>query len=331
MRTNPTQAPEGFVSTLGANELEFQKRAQCENGGERAMLPYCTTTTSTRCPSHLRTFETDKKPPCSPCSPHSRQNAAVYGVEEHIEFILGDAMRLLPCLRADAVFLSPPWGGPNYQDAATFNINTMFPEPLNGREIFRAARAASQNVAFFLPRNVDMRQVAELARSSSVDPLSSCQKEADKCKEVNPSAVCELEQQFLNGKLKTTTAYFGQDLVADDVAACRAMTVGRSVDFSPSKLDAGDAMKDSGKMFSWSGQHVRFNNSSDDQGDDQGDDSDDQGDKAATSCLVKSGQRETFEQDQRNAAAQETMSAVAWPASCQRENELYKAWVKATF
>lgn len=249
-------------------------------------------------------------------------------MEEHIEFILGDAMRLLPCLRADAVFLSPPWGGPNYQHSATFNINTMLPKPLNGREIFRAARAASQNVAFFLPRNVDMRQLAELARSSSVDPLSSCQKEAEKCEEVNPSVMCELEQQFLNGKLKTTTAYFGQDLVADDVAACRAMTVGRSVEFCPPKPDTGDAMTDSGKMpsSSWSGQHVRFNNGSDD-----GDDSDEQGDKEATTCLVKSGQRETFEQDQRDAAAQETMSAVAWPASCERENELYKAWVKATF
>ncbi|KAF9205675.1 Trimethylguanosine synthase [Haplosporangium sp. Z 27] len=41
----------------------------------------------------------------------ARHNAKIYGVEDRIEFICGDYMTLIPRLKADVVFLSPPWGG----------------------------------------------------------------------------------------------------------------------------------------------------------------------------------------------------------------------------
>lgn len=41
----------------------------------------------------------------------ARNNARIYGVEDRIEFICGDYMALIPRLKADVVFLSPPWGG----------------------------------------------------------------------------------------------------------------------------------------------------------------------------------------------------------------------------
>ena len=34
-------------------------------------------------------------------------------------------MASLICLQADVVFLGPPWGGPGYKDAETFDIETM--------------------------------------------------------------------------------------------------------------------------------------------------------------------------------------------------------------
>ena len=42
----------------------------------------------------------------------ARNNARVYGVEAKIEFIVGDFFSIAPKLVADAIFLSPPWGGP---------------------------------------------------------------------------------------------------------------------------------------------------------------------------------------------------------------------------
>ena len=55
----------------------------------------------------------------------ARHNAAVYGVEDRIEFIVGDYLKVAPTLKADVVFLSPPWGGPQYLSAELFDIETM--------------------------------------------------------------------------------------------------------------------------------------------------------------------------------------------------------------
>lgn len=60
-------------------------------------------------------------------------------------------------LKADVVFLSPPWGGPNYQCKDVFNINTMI--PMNGSKLFQTAQKISNDIAYFLPRNVNQNQV----------------------------------------------------------------------------------------------------------------------------------------------------------------------------
>ncbi|XP_047445554.1 trimethylguanosine synthase isoform X2 [Mugil cephalus] len=116
----------------------------------------------------------------------ARHNAAVYNVTNQIDFLQGDFLQLASRLRGDVVFLSPPWGGPDYLTAEVFDIRTMM-EP-DGLEIFRLAKLISDNIVYFLPRNADMDQVASLA---------------------GPGGKIEVEQNFLNNKLKTVTAYFG--------------------------------------------------------------------------------------------------------------------------
>eukprot|EP00112_Aurelia_sp_Birch-Aquarium-sp1_P010856 Seg230.17 transcript_id=Seg230.17/GoldUCD/mRNA.D3Y31 product="Trimethylguanosine synthase" protein_id=Seg230.17/GoldUCD/D3Y31 len=117
----------------------------------------------------------------------AKHNAAVYGVADRIEFIIGDYFDVAPNLKADAVFLSPPWGGPAYSDAKVFDIKTMIVP--DGEEIFKVAEKISKNVAYFLPRNVDIEQVVRLA---------------------GPGVKMEVEQNFVNNKVKTITAYFGE-------------------------------------------------------------------------------------------------------------------------
>ncbi|NWZ05271.1 TGS1 synthase, partial [Agelaius phoeniceus] len=115
----------------------------------------------------------------------ARHNAEVYGVAEHIDFLCGDFMALAAGLRADVVFLSPPWGGPDYATAEIFDIQTMIcPDGY-------PSQAITNNIVYFLPRNADINQVASLA---------------------GPGGKVEIEQNFLNFKLKTITAYFG-DLI----------------------------------------------------------------------------------------------------------------------
>ena len=55
----------------------------------------------------------------------ARNNAEIYGVVDKIEFICGDFLQLASSLKADIVFLSPPWGGPDYTTAEIFDISTM--------------------------------------------------------------------------------------------------------------------------------------------------------------------------------------------------------------
>ncbi len=114
----------------------------------------------------------------------ARHNAKIYGVEENIEFIQGDFYEVAPTLEANAVFLSPPWGGPAYAYIPVFDINVM-----DGFKIFEAALNISPNIAYYLPRHTDDAQLAELSTLSD-------------------SAV-EKESCYLNNKFKAIT---GTDL-----------------------------------------------------------------------------------------------------------------------
>ncbi|XP_042321283.1 trimethylguanosine synthase [Sceloporus undulatus] len=124
----------------------------------------------------------------------AHNNAEVYGVADRIEFICGDFMNLASCLKADVVFLSPPWGGPEYTTAEVFDVQTMiYPD---GFEIFKLSQKITNNIVYFLPRNADIDQVASLA---------------------GPGGKVEIEQNFLNNRLKTITAYFG-NLIRQDTS-----------------------------------------------------------------------------------------------------------------
>lgn len=119
----------------------------------------------------------------------AQHNATVYGLKDRIEFIVGDYMQLIPHLKADVVFLSPPWGGPNYTKAEVFDVKTMI--TLDGVRVFQETKTITDNIAYFMPRNVNVEQLSSLA---------------------GPGGKMEIEQNFVNKKLKTITAYYG-DLV----------------------------------------------------------------------------------------------------------------------
>jgi len=87
------------------------------------------------------------------------RNGQLYGVENKIEFIEGDYMELASTLKADVVFLSPPWGGPSYLLADLYDLNVMTP---NGFDIFRVTQSITPNIAYFLPRNTDPSQLQSL-------------------------------------------------------------------------------------------------------------------------------------------------------------------------
>ncbi|XP_043708937.1 trimethylguanosine synthase-like isoform X2 [Telopea speciosissima] len=92
-------------------------------------------------------------------------NAKVYGVEDYIDFIVGDFFKLATSLKGDVVFLSPPWGGPAYRTIKNFTLDLL--KPKDGYSIFQVAQKITPNIIMFLPRNVDLQQVEELSWLSS--------------------------------------------------------------------------------------------------------------------------------------------------------------------
>ncbi|KAG7941456.1 hypothetical protein I3843_16G044300 [Carya illinoinensis] len=130
---------------------------------------------------------------------YAHHNAAIYGVDDHIDFIKGDFFSLAPKLKADTVFLSPPWGGPDYGKVETYDIKTML-KPRDGYFLFNTAKKIASRLVMFLPRNVDINQLAEL------------------CLSAHPPWAVEVEKNHLNGKLKAITAYFNAPAVDNESA-----------------------------------------------------------------------------------------------------------------
>ena len=117
----------------------------------------------------------------------ARHNAQVYGVQDRIEFIVGDFFEVLPHLKPDVVFLSPPWGGPEYLDQEIFDLKEMG-GMMDGYSVFSVAKQITENIAYFVPRNTNVNQLTSLA---------------------GLGGYVELEQNLLNRKYKTLTAYYG--------------------------------------------------------------------------------------------------------------------------
>lgn len=118
----------------------------------------------------------------------AKHNAKVYGVEDRIEFIVGDFLKLAPTLHADVVFLSPPWGGPDYASQPTYNLDRIMSH-IGGEALYSSAASITPNIAMYLPRNVNADELLKLAgHGSSI----------------------ELEQNFLEKKLIAVTVYFGE-------------------------------------------------------------------------------------------------------------------------
>ena len=148
----------------------------------------------------------------------ARHNATIYGVAERIEFVLADYLEYAKEYISrpdeeqdiDVVFLSPPWGGPQYLtlspqkeetdsealiEAPTYSLQHILPVP--GDELFRLSRRISKNIAFFLPRNVNLDEVSQLTS----DPASTQREEREE--------MVEVEEECMGGKLKAVTCYFG--------------------------------------------------------------------------------------------------------------------------
>ncbi|KAG6889793.1 hypothetical protein C0992_004058 [Termitomyces sp. T32_za158] len=165
----------------------------------------------------------------------ARHNAQIYGVADRIEFILADyiafakAHTTLPHRirnrEIDVIFLSPPWGGPSYlsgptsestdvispslgdagdnvsneEDHPSYSLSAI--QPIDGSALFRLSRRITPNIAYYLPRNTRLDEIAGLLETSPVNVTESAQPDT--------SEHVEVEEEWMGSKLKALTCYFG--------------------------------------------------------------------------------------------------------------------------
>ncbi|XP_065204241.1 trimethylguanosine synthase-like [Planococcus citri] len=116
----------------------------------------------------------------------AKRNSEIYGVADRIEFMVGDFFEIASSLKADAVFLSPPWGGPPCLKYDVYSLSQIF-EPYGGDRVYRAAKQISDRIIYFLPRNIDISEL----------------------KALEPEGHVEIERIYLDDELFAINAYFG--------------------------------------------------------------------------------------------------------------------------
>ena len=97
----------------------------------------------------------------------ARHNATVYQVDNYIDFIQGDAMQFRRFWRGTTVetaFISPPWGGPSYTKALTFDLLIML--PINLVALIEMVQVMTRDIILYLPRNTDVTKLAAILPSS---------------------------------------------------------------------------------------------------------------------------------------------------------------------
>ncbi len=109
--------------------------------------------------------------------------------------------------KIDVVFLSPPWGGPEYisgdnltsREGDQQNTHPEFSlasiKPIHGTELFTLTRRITRNVAYFLPRNTNLQEISDLLLQSNAPSP--------------PQEVVKVEEEWMGSKLKALTCYFG--------------------------------------------------------------------------------------------------------------------------
>jgi len=129
-----------------------------------------------------------------------QHNADVYGVGHMVEVVCADFLAVAPRLRADAVFYSPPWGGPEYSRQGSFDVENM-----GGHEHLGLSRLL--HLAFG-PMGC-RTALAWLPRNSSLPQIEAAAAAAARVSSAGVGEFCEVEKAMLNGVDKAVTVYCG--------------------------------------------------------------------------------------------------------------------------
>jgi len=85
----------------------------------------------------------------------AKRNAAIFGVLEKIEFIVGDFLKMGNQIKGDVIVTSPPWGGrgPEYN-----KMDVIGPLDFCMDKIQEVGKTIAPKILLHLPKNLDRNE-----------------------------------------------------------------------------------------------------------------------------------------------------------------------------
>jgi predicted RNA methylase len=107
-----------------------------------------------------------------------KHNAGVYDCKDNIKYILSDVVEYLEHMISkgevvDGIFMSPPWGGPDYVKELDFDFSMM---PIDWDRVIKLSLIVSKNLALFLPRSLSdeaLKSIGKMGRLVQIEEVYS--------------------------------------------------------------------------------------------------------------------------------------------------------------
>ena len=104
----------------------------------------------------------------------TKNNSKIYNCPDNIVYFNKDYFDLNIDEKIDYIFLSPPWGGPEYKKDKIYSLKKwMNPD---AEKIIEKSLNFSKNIIFYLPRNTDLEELAYLLNKydkKNIDSLNN--------------------------------------------------------------------------------------------------------------------------------------------------------------
>ena len=102
----------------------------------------------------------------------TKNNTKIYNCPNNIVYYTNDFLKLnLGKEKIDYVFLSPPWGGPEYKNETAYSLKKWIMPDIDN--IIQKSLSISENIMIYLPRNTDLEELANIIYKYDRDNIES--------------------------------------------------------------------------------------------------------------------------------------------------------------
>ena len=102
----------------------------------------------------------------------TKNNTRIYNCPNNIEYHSVDFLKLnLNEEKIDYIFLSPPWGGPDYKNDSVYSLKKWITPDID--KIIQKSFKMCKNIILYLPRNTDLKELADIIYKYDKEEIDS--------------------------------------------------------------------------------------------------------------------------------------------------------------